>query len=169
MKNKILAIAACALISAVSQPVFAATDFEFNRTETRDMKLRQIATMFKEVTGRDSIFKNNPNKSISDLNKARRQAVRQRLLSRLETISDRRQARRAAFIERYAESWWGGNLVNADVGDEFAELNETLPWEQPNYAGEEMPQVPLPASVWLFMSGLSYLGWKSRKRRLAKS
>ncbi len=167
MKNFKLAIVACALVAAVSQPAFAATDWEFsratnweiNRSETRHIKLKQIATVFKEVTGRNSIFKNRTGVKLRNLSVELRSSVRSRLLGRLEAISDRKQARRAALLAE--------NYQSALIGGKIFEAAEELPWDQPNYNGEDnMPEVPIPAAVWLFGSAIGFLGWKSRKPKV---
>ena len=94
--------------------------------------------------------------NLRDLSKQRRKAVRSRLVSRLETISDRQTRRAALLVQDYQAGLLGGKIFEAE---------EELPWTRPNYNGEDnMPEVPIPAAVWLFGSAIGFLGWKSRKR-----
>ena len=162
MKKLTVAILASAVVGVFGQPAVAATDWEFKRAEVRQMKLRGIISAFKEQTGRDSIFKNrsDANLDLRGLISERRQAIRSRLVGRLKQISDRRIARAVRFAERYANG--GLDIINERIPEEY----EELPWERPGFGGEEngMPEVPLPASVWLLGSGIAFLGWRARRR-----
>ena len=171
MKNLTLAILACAVVGASSQSAFAATDWQFKRSEVREMRLTSIVDAFKEQTGRDSIFKNRSDANISfaEMRTERRQAIRARLVGRLQAISERLSVRDQRFAERYAERWfdhWKSGANPSNTGGRIPEEEETLPWDRPGYGGEEgeMPEVPLPATVWLLGSAIGFMGLRARRR-----